>query len=65
MDETDSGWLTAIALTIVGIAIGGSIAFVDGTLLASDLTGTPVVLLGGLVAVFATLAASDESPADE
>ena len=62
MEELPSGWLAAIALTITSAVLGGGIALADQSLLGSDLTGPPIVLLGGLLAVFAALATRDESP---
>jgi hypothetical protein len=62
MGAIPEGWLTAIAPTAVSATLGASIVVVDEPMLAPDLTGAPVVLLGGLLTVFAALAASDESP---
>lgn len=62
MDEVPNDWLAAIALTAVSIVVGASVIFVDEAVLGSGLTGTPLVLLGGLVTVLAALAASTPSP---
>jgi len=61
MDRLPPNWQAAIALTAVGIVVGGGLAFVDGAVLRSDLTGTPLVLLGGLLTVLATRA-TDSDP---
>lgn len=62
MDRVPNGWLAAIALTAVSILVGASVTFVDDAVLGSDLTGTPLIVAGGLVTVLAALAASDPSP---
>jgi hypothetical protein len=61
MERVPSGWLAAIALTAVSILVGVSVTFVDEAVLGSDLTGTPLILVGGLMAVLAALAASGPS----
>ena len=62
MDRVPNGWLAAIALTAVSILVGASVTFVDEAVLSSDLTGTPLILVGGLLTVLAALAASNPSP---
>jgi hypothetical protein len=62
MDRLSPRWQAAIALTAVGIVVGASVTVVDDPIVGSDLTGTPLALLGGLVTVLAARATDSHSP---
>jgi hypothetical protein len=62
MDRLSPRWQAAIALTAVGIVVGASVTVVDDPIVGSDLTGTPLALLGGLVTVLAAQATDSHSP---
>ena len=64
MERFPRGWQAAIALTTIGVVGGAILALADESITGSDLTGTPLVVLGGLVTVLAAQAAQKQSPAD-
>lgn len=59
MDRFPPRWQAAIALTAAGVVVGASVAVVDDAVVGSDLTGTPFVLLGGLLTVLTARVADD------